>query len=358
MDNLRYSLFSELNLTDSFFDSLRANYDGFDDWYGRKSAAGARAYTYVDSEGRIRDFLYLKEETDPLVMAENTLPAVRRLKVGTFKIERRGTNRGERFIKKILDQAVAFDVEEVYVTMFNDEEELIHLRHFFEKYGFKEVGTISHESNGRSEVVLLRTMKELQGDAYKDFPYLDKEQGEKYLLSIYPAYHTQLFSDSMLATESYDIVQDVSESNSVTKTYICWMPDVINMVPGDKVIIYRTNDYKGPAYFRSVATSLCTVLEVKTNKNFSDVEEFVRYSSKNSVFKDADLRKWYSGKTCYVIKMLYNVAFKTRVIRKTMIEELGIPQDLYWGFFKLTDEQFEGILQKGNADERYFIHQA
>lgn len=353
MDNLRSVKFSEINLSDTFFNSLKDSYIGFEDWFRKKASEGREAFVYTEND-RILDFLYLKDEKEPLIMDGETLPCVRRLKVGTFKIERRGTNRGERFMKKILDAAVQGDYQEVYVTMFNDSEELMHLQHFFEKYGFQNVGTKSNQ-NGRAEVVLLRNMVTTEFEnPIKNYPFVKRNTGNKYMLSIYPKYHTQLFSDSMLKNESFNILQDTSETNSIFKIYICWMPDVIKLKPNDKVIIYRTNDGLGSAYYRSVATSLCTIQEVHTNRDFANIEQFLDYC-RCSVFNRKDLQKWYSGKTCFIIKMLYNVAFTKRVIRKTLIERLNIPTDMYWGFFKLSDNQFNGILNYGEADERYFI---
>lgn len=353
MDNLSVVKFSKINIDDTFFDSLKNSYPEFKDWFQRKSSEDEEAFVYMEN-GCILDFLYLKEEKEPLKMDRNTFPLKRRLKIGTFKIERRGTNRGERFMKKILDIAIHGDYPEVYVTMFNDSDELKHLQHFFEKYGFQNVGTKSN-SNGRIEVVLLRNMVTAKYEnPIKNFPFVKRDIGNKYMLSIYPQYHTRLFSDSILRNESFNILQDTSETNGIYKIYICWMPDVIRLKPNDKIIIYRTNDGLGSAYYRSVATSLCTIQEVHTNRDFANVEQFLDYC-KSSVFDKSDLQKWYRGKTCFIIKMLYNVAFVKRVIRKTLIENLNIPADMYWGFFKLSDEQYNGILNYGEADGRYFV---
>ena len=46
----------------------------------------------------------------------------------------------------------------------------------------------------------------------------------RYVLSINPEYHTKLFPDSILTNElKYDLIQDVSETNSIYKIYVCWM---------------------------------------------------------------------------------------------------------------------------------------
>ena len=121
--DLQVQRFSDIDLNDSFFDSLRASYPEFNEWYNKKAAAGATAYCYyVDNE--LKDFLYLKIEKEELSDLTPVLPAKKRLKVGTFKVdnEDRHTTRGERFMKKIMDKAIAEDVDEIYVTMFPTEE--------------------------------------------------------------------------------------------------------------------------------------------------------------------------------------------------------------------------------------------
>lgn len=52
--------------------------------------------------------------------------------------------------------------------------------------------------------------------------------------------------------------------------------------------------------------------------------------------------------------MVYNIAFTKKVINKTMIEQVGLHPN-YWGFFKLTNEQFDKLLDLGEIDEHYII---
>lgn len=353
--DLQVQRFSDIDLKDSFFDSLRASYPEFDEWYSKKAAAGATAYCYyVDNE--LKDFLYLKIEEEELADITPMLPAKKRLKVGTFKVDNadRHTTRGERFMKKIMDKAVAEDVDEIYVTMFPTDE-LKKLIAMFEKFGFSHIADKVH-ADGRSEYVLVKDMRTQVDDIMLDYPFVKKTGTDKYVLSINPEYHTQLFPDSILKTElKYDLIQDVSETNSIYKIYICWMRDAKALKPGDKLVIYRTSDNKGPAAYRSVSTSVCTVCEVKTIRDFANEEAFVRYTNRYSVFKERELRGWYKNKNYFiVIKMVYNIAFTKKVINKVMKEQVGLSPD-YWGFFKLTDAQFDKLLELGEIDERYIV---
>lgn len=353
--DLQVQRFSDIDLNDSFFDSLRTSYPEFNEWYNKKAAAGATAYCYyVDNE--LKDFLYLKIEEEELSDLTPALPAKKRLKVGTFKVdnEDRHTTRGERFMKKIMDMAIAEDVDEIYVTMFPTEE-LQGLIRMFEKFGFSHIADKPHEG-GNAEYVLVKDMTTHVDDFKLDYPFVKKASSNKYVLSIVPEFHTHLFPDSILKNEKkYDLIQDVSETNSIYKIYLCWMQGTRNLKAGDKLIIYRTSDEEGKAYYRSVCTSVCTVCEVKTYRDFENEEEFIKYTNRYSVFKEHELRRWYKYKNNFiVIKMVYNIAFTKKVINMVMKEQVDL-KPKYWGFFKLTDAQFDKLLELGEIDERYII---
>lgn len=347
--------FSELNLEDSFFDSLKNSYPDFSEWFHKKIKNGESAYVCFNEKGDILDFLYLKIEEGIIEDVTPALTAKKRLKVGTFKILPRHSRRGERFMKKIMDRAITDDTDEIYVTIF-PKADLEYLIKLFEDYGFSHIADKRHDGK-ESEYVLVKDMRSTNGDIIKDYPFVSKKGIKKNILSIRPDYHTLLFPDSILNNENpYDLVQDVSSTNSIHKIYICWMKDVDKLKHGDLLLIYRTTDYQGPANYRSVITSVCTVNEVKKFKDFKDEKDFIKYTNQYSIFSSEELSKWYKFKNNFtVIKMLYNVAFTKKVIRKTLLDEVGLDGNAYWGFLSVTDEQFNKIIELGQADGRYFI---
>ena len=83
--DLQILQFSDIDLKDPFFDSLRASYPEFDEWYHKKEVAGATAYCYYIN-GELKDFLYLKIEEEELSDVVPAQPFKKRLKVGTFKV--------------------------------------------------------------------------------------------------------------------------------------------------------------------------------------------------------------------------------------------------------------------------------
>ncbi len=346
--------FSSISLADKFFDSLKAAYPEFSDWYNRKAAEGALAYVFHNHSGEVKDFLYLKIEMAALTDVVPELEAKKRLKVGTFKLLSRGTRRGERFMKKIMDKAMAEDVDEVYVTIFPTDE-LKYLVRLFERFGFKHTADKPHDG-GMAEWVLVKDMRVVTGNIMKDYPRMQTAAHKKWLLGIYPKWHTKLFPDSILNNESYDMVKDITPTNGIYKIYISWNPDCAQMKKGDHVVIYRTSDGQGAAWYRSVVTTVCTVEDVKAWSDFgNNEEEFMEYT-KYSVFGEAELRNWFmTQRNMVVIKLLYNVAFSKRVIRKDMIELAGMDGQARWSFLPLRDEQFKKLIELGKADERYFI---
>ena len=334
--------FSSINLEDSFFDSLKEDYPGFKDWFARKSAQGEEAIIQYDDEGHLQGFLYTKDESDEVdISITPVMESKRRLKVGTFKIDAHNTRLGEKFIKKITDRAIYENFEEAYVTIFPKHDRLIEL---LRRYGFRDYGT------KLDELVLVKNFSVCTGNMLFDYPLIQPQNKRKFLLSIYPKFHTPLFSDSMLRNEmryAEDLVRDVSFSNSIHKVYICFMPKTANLRRGDLIAIYRTNDGMGPARFRSVVTSICQVEEVKSKCEFSSIDDYLNFCRSYSIFEEPDLRKWYQNDNLVVIKMTYNVALAKRVTRGMLLDEAGISPTLYWGFFQLTDDQFDYILKKG-----------
>lgn len=336
---------SSLDFNDSFFDSLKNDYVGFEKWLEKKS--GEDAYVFINDENNLEGFLYLKEEIESDQTIEPAFIEERRLKIGTFKINAHGTALGQRFLSLILRKMIQENYETVYVTLFSRQRGLIFL---FEKFGFKQWGV---KNNG--ELVYFKN-REIIGDALKDFPLVNlQNDSNKYLLSIYPKYHTLLFPESRLFTERNHFIEDVSFSNSAEKIYLTAIPLVADFKANDLVIVYRTAD-RAPAEYSSVATSVCTVIEMRNIHSFADKDEYLSYCGKGSIFTDKDLNYfWVTKKYPYIIKMLYNVPLTKRIIRKNLIENVGLDRQDRWSCIRLNSQQFKEILEIGEVNEGFII---
>ncbi|AOW82977.1 N-acetyltransferase [Vibrio cholerae] len=354
MENLSYQKFSQINLNDPFFSTLKADYVEFPDWFAKKAREDESAYVLYNRHGVIEGFMYLKIEVGEITDTNPPLPNATHLKIGTFKFDSAGTRRGERFIKKVFDHAIEYKADDIYVTIFDKHEYLIIL---MQRYGFNIIAT-KETANG-NENVLFRKMSSVTGDILHDYPKFETRGNSKYLMSIYPDYHTRMLPDSILNNESHDLIQDVSHTNSIHKIYLCAMEGTSNFKPGDIIVTYRTTDRQGPARYRSVITSVCVVEEYKNIGEFNTLESFLQYAGSYSVFSTEELTRFYRTKRYpHIIRFTYNTAMTKRVIRGRLIDEVGLSDGpgSYWGVMRLTDQQFHHMLDLGELDASFIIN--
>ncbi|HZJ76220.1 MAG TPA: hypothetical protein VFC70_00800 [Oscillospiraceae bacterium] len=342
--------FKEIDLSDIFFDSLKSDYRGFKKWYLKKAYNDEKAYVLADNG--VQGFLYLKEEYEEDNSITPAFDLKKRLKVGTFKINAHGTKLGERFVKIIIDEIYESDFDEAYVTIFSKHIPLINL---LKRFGFVYHGTKKSESG--VEDVYVKYSDRIYNDLFMDYPKIDMSSNRKFLLAIWPKYHTRMFPDSKLKTEKGHIIEDISFTNSVEKIYLSAAYNLGDYKKGDLIVIYRTAENYGRAWYEAVATSICTVIEIKNISEFTSCNDFIQYCVKYSVFTEAELRQfWSSRKYPHLIRMIYNIALNKRPIRKQLIEDVGLDGDDRWVALLLTDHQFLKILELGETNENLIIY--
>lgn len=348
IETINLEKFSAVDLSDVFFDSLKSDYPGFEDWFKRKADADESAYVQRDEFDQVQAFLYLKIEEGAVEDVTPIMPAKRRLKIGTFKVNGHNTRVGERFFKKAFDYALNHFAEEIYVTIF-DRAMQKPLIQKVKNFGFQEYGKKG------DELVFVKSMHSDCNDPENDYPLIHRDKRSKYVLSVQPRFHSRLFPDSSVRNERYDIMADVSHANSIHKIYISFMHGTRYLKKGDILLIYRTTDEEGRAWFKSVVTSVCVVEEIKNLTDFKNVDEYLKYVKGYSVFTETELRRYFANPQFVVIKMTYNLALAKRINMGTLVQDVHIPYSVYWGFFKLTNQQFDDIIKLGECNENYFI---
>ncbi|WP_202880432.1 hypothetical protein [Mannheimia pernigra] len=126
---------------------------------------------------------------------------------------------------------------------------------------------------------------------------------------------------------------------------------------GDTLVIYRTATAGSSAEYSSVATSICVVEEVRNINDFKTLEDFLKYTHSYSIFSKQELIDFFKSKKYpVIIRFTYNIALNKRIIRKSLIEDIGIIRNQYWGFIKLTEQQYRDILSRGDVSENLAIH--
>lgn len=341
--------FADINFGDAFFDSLKTDYVGFEQWFNGKVANGSHAYILDDEAGALHAFLYLKVEDGVITEIVPHLSAKRRLKIGTFKVDPHGTRLGERFLKIAIDKALNERIDEIYVTVFEKHDKLIAL---FQLFGFNYQG-VKTTSSG-SEHVFIKRLFEAGREIVNGYPVMNMGRNKVYVVGINPGYHTKLFPDSKLNTENAnEYISDVSHTNGIFKNYIGAMRGLRSLSVGDIVVIYRTKDESaGNAYYSSVLTSFCTVTDVKGPGQFNNFDEFYRYCKPYSVLSREELQTYYSNSNSTVVTMVYNTAFKHRLTNKFIQENIGKPE--YWGFFELGYDHLRTIIAASGIEVGLF----
>jgi hypothetical protein len=96
----------------------------------------------------------------------------------------------------LFDEAIARDVDEVYVTVFAKPSPW--------SGDLRDMVSVSSQTKSQQMVMqnwLCYGDEQYSGDVLKDYPLIGTQGRSKFLLAIFPKYHTQLLPDSILNNE-------------------------------------------------------------------------------------------------------------------------------------------------------------
>ena len=342
--NVTLKPFAEVDLDNSFFDTLKEDYKTFIPWYQGKAENNEEAYVFYDGK-TIKGFLYLKlEDGDTYEDITPEMPKRRRLKVGTFKIDSTGFRLGERFFKIIFDNALLLKVDEIYVTLFeNKREEVEKLKSDFEKWGFTKFG---YKTNG--EVVLVKEMANpIIGDNPQLYFPAFKPTAKKMFLPILPEYHTDLFPDSHLKNENLSFLKsNKAHQYALEKIYLTGA-NTDGIEAGDIVLIYRI----GEGMFKRYSSTLTGVAIIQEITKTKDADECIKICSNRSIFSEKEIRAFHD-KYPTVVRLLYRDSFDHKILldylwQKGIIEQNSGPRS----FQPLSSDYFSLLYKKGTGEE-------
>ena len=344
--------FAQVNLDDPFFDSLKKDYPEFaGTWFPKAIRQNREALVFMDEKG-LGAFIATKPENEAISLKEGVFAACPRLKISTLLLAERfrGQRLGEGAIGLILWEWQRSKLEEIYVTVFPQHEDLIIQ---LERFGFLMIG---HSERG--ELVYLRSRKHIDfSDPYKSFPFISPANMKGGYLIVEDTYHDTLFPYSELKNTLQEKLE-IDAANGISKVYIGKQWQVHYKV-GDPVFIYRkyTGNAGAPRY-KSCLTSFCVVTEVVTVKhNCAEIlsfDDFCRIVGNKSVFSREDLfRKYKSDNNITAIKLLYCGYFGSgNNINMDWLDNHGLwnPDGGYPANTQLTSEQCYEIFREGGID--------
>lgn len=350
--------FAHIDLNDSFFDSLKADYPGtanstgFVEWFGKKTVEGASALIFEDEIG-IGAFIVQKIEDEPIELEDNVLGPKKRMKISTFRISERYRRQriGEGAIGLLLWKWQKSYCSEIYVTIFDKHTTLISQ---FEKFGFYKCG-----QNLNGENVLIKSREKIDfSDPYKAFPFIKGDFNHAGYIIIDDVYHDTMFAYSELANHaSLQTKIESSVTNGLSKIYVGSAPVPHHKV-GEPVLVYRRYTQGVGKRYRSCITSYCVVTDViqakRNNRYLMTFDELKSRIGNKSVFNEIELQNQYNkNKNVIVVEMLYFGYFGAgNNVNMDWLDSNGCwaVGDQYPTAVKLTISQFKKILAEGKVN--------
>ncbi len=344
--------FREIDVNDAFFDSLKNDYVEFAQWFQKKSDFGEKALVFEDDNG-IGAFVYLKREEAESILLKGgqSLPAINRIKIGTFKLSERF--RGQRLGEGAIGVALWYwqklnKFDEIYLTAFDKHTDLINL---ISRFGFIKAGI--KDTNGKDEGVYIRNRSAVDySDPYKAFPFINPDFEAAGILPINDEYHDKLFPYSELAGRR--VFFESVAGNGITKCYICSPRNTVYK-KGMPLVVYRKHvPDDGQRQYKSVVTSFCTITQIHVIKHDGiatcSFDEFVAMSGNKTVLTYEELHQYYDNANCVIIEMVYNGYFGPgHNVTYRWLKDNGLFEQ-YPYQIEYTKDQFLQILREGEVN--------
>ena len=267
----------ELPANDPIFESLRADYARFNDWFD-KVRREHRPCLVVEGEADLDAIAVLKTETDQPHSLRGKV-----LKICTFKVaaHAEGAKRGELLLKSVFDHANVHDHDQIYVEAFSHHGRLVHL---FERFGFSGYEMVT----GRGELVLSKNRRPAPSDSTLDPLEYHRRFGppavlvrDAFIVPIQPRWHGVLFPE---ARHQGELFSPPPSGNAILKAYLTKSP-IQKVEPGALIVFYRSED----------AHAVTAVGVVDGLLRSNDPTAIRRFVGKRTVYTDSQLRDHAAG---------------------------------------------------------------
>jgi hypothetical protein len=339
-----------LDVKDPFFDSLKEDYgdSDFTIWFKKISVQDRKCWIYKEND-KIRALLMLKEEDEPIPTTP-LIPASKRLKIATLKVDISGSKLGELFLKMAFQFCIGNQIFEIYLTHYRKQDDkLIPL---IEEYGFELVGFLEERKGKkeREEVYLKKLIpigKELLSfDLAKKFypSFNDSPSIRKFLIPIIPEYHDRLFPDFKKRQMR---ITDYSEinipGNAIKKAYLC-NSAITKIRPGDILLFYRSHDQKA-------ITSIGVV--DREPARTPDPDKVVAIVGQRSVYNYEEIKN-KAQKTVLVLLFRHHLNLPNPP-DLNYLRNHKIIKDAPQSIMELNHGQYVAIKKGGKLDERFTV---
>lgn len=347
---LQKSTMSNLDVKDPIFDTLRGEYQGFDEWFAKKASSGRDCWIYQMTDGSLGAVLIYKFEQE-LIPSTPVLPKEKRLKISTMKVSHVGYKIGELLLKLSFDLAIKNNIPEIYLTYFTKNGDF--LLDLIKEYGFKKTSVINHEWTEIPEAVYVKQIlideREVIGlsafEISKFFypNFYDGVNVKKFIIPIQPQYYDRLFTDypnRQIKIDEY-FGRFIIEGNTIKKAYLSHS-STRQMEKGAILLFYRSEDFKS-------LVSLGVIESVYYN--LTNPEEIISLVGKRSVYSLSEIKEITHSPTT-VILFNHHLHFKKPIKYKSLLKH-KILNGPCQSITKINHEQYLIIKEEGDVDERF-----
>ncbi|BAP87353.1 putative uncharacterized protein [Burkholderiales bacterium GJ-E10] len=329
-------------LRSTFFDSLRARYPGFDDWFAIKARSGRNAWVNWERENELGGIcIYDRQDNEPITDTM-TLPGAA-LKLATFKVgvTNRGKKIGELFLKMAFRHASINRLEHIFIH--GDEDEHRFLFEMLEDFGFSKVGY--HPGSTNHDAVYLKPHPvAAPADplspfdyARRYFPHFRHDAGvSKYIVPIQPPYHRILFPDypSPMDLQMALFQQPNPAGNAIKMAYLCHA-QTKHIEPGSIVLFYRSRDER----------AITSIGVVESYDTLSEAADIVARVKRRTVYSMEEIGKMAAKSTRVMLFRL--VRHLENPLPQSWLEKGGVLNGAPQSIMKISDDRFECILAHG-----------
>lgn len=290
---IKSSCVSELNIKDSFFDSLKKEYGDFEKWFNKQAAAREKCWS-IGEEQLEGLCIYKQASNDDY--SEYGLSS-QALKLATFKISE--NFRGQKFGELLLKQAFLYCTNHKYkccwLTVFPNQKILIE---FIKDFGFYKI----KKTTDKKELIFVKSFNKSKDSEQKglDFhikysPYCkDSSDITKYIIPIKPKYYYQLFPEEREQKQLKGIEPHNISGNTIKKIYIS-KSRITKLRKGDLFLFYVSRPNQNIRTINIIESILIS----------DELSEIISFVGKRSVFSYKEIKCIYKKTKTLLIKFRF-----------------------------------------------------
>ena len=336
---------------DSFFDSIRNDYEEFDQWYEKAINDPNKKGYYWIKNNKLEAFIGLKIEDEEINEGNILLEKKKRLKITTIKSNNNIKNFTEFVIFYAIYEAIEKQIEEIYFSIIKNNEEKEKLFEISKTYGFELIG--NRKRKNQIENYLLKKInvyfKNKENNWKKYFPKINLEN-KNVILPIESKWHDEFLQTAKLKNKKNYFNP---YKMGITKAYVHNMNDIFNLRKNDNLLIYRKAQKN--KWYESAITGIGVVQEhFKKEINYSNLKEFEKILKDKQAFPNdsKNLNDWFN-KNKYITFFTWNIAFgeENNINYKTLKEKGIWPEDKYPSNFVVDKIHVEKWIKKSKGEK-------